>query len=275
MDDAGGYSAFMNRSLLFTLVCMACSSCAPAQQKEAPEPEPDPRVVKALEAASILPDPVALAFRSALMADPERFFRLLDEAELESAAAGDLLQLVDKNHALPSSFKPLDLVSLNDYELARTKDTLSLRKAIIDGVMEMDAAARADGITLTFASTFRSYETQLGLFDYWVQSHGLKEAERFSARAGQSQHQLGTVIDFHPIEEEIASLPQGLWLEQNAWRYGFSMSYPPGHEHITGYMWEPWHFRYITKAGASIERDYFGGIQQYFLEFLREYRLGT
>jgi len=81
-------------------------------------------------------------------------------------------------------------------------------------------------------------------------------------------------MDFGSIDDTFADTDAGRWLAQNAWRFGFSMSYPKDMESVTGYVWESWHFRYITKQGALLEKNYFGGIQQYLLQFIAAYRQG-
>jgi zinc D-Ala-D-Ala carboxypeptidase len=230
----------------------------------------DPRETAFMAAVGALPPEQALATSAAFAAEKERFFTLL--AEAESAEAGDLLQLVDKTHGLAADFEPADLVSLNDYKLQVSRNDLRLRKAIMDAVLAMDQAARADGVTLVFSSAYRSYTYQDGLFARYASQYGEAQADRFSARPGHSQHQLGTAIDFGSIDDSFAETTAGKWMADNAWRFGFSLSYPQGMEEVTGYIWESWHFRYITVPGARIEADFFGGIQQYFLEFLAGYR---
>jgi D-alanyl-D-alanine carboxypeptidase len=232
----------------------------------------DPRETAFMAAVGALPPEQALATMAAFAAEKERFFILLAEAAAESEEAGDLLQLVDKTHGLASDFEPADLVSLNDYKLQVSRNDLSLRKAIMDSVLAMDQAARAEGVTLVFSSAYRSYTYQDGLFARYAGQYGEAQADRFSARPGHSQHQLGTAIDFGSIDDSFAGTAAGKWMAENAWRFGFSLSYPQGMEELTGYIWESWHFRYITVPGARIEADFFGGIQQYFLEFLAEYR---
>ncbi|NLA46732.1 MAG: M15 family metallopeptidase, partial [Firmicutes bacterium] len=80
-------------------------------------------------------------------------------------------------------------------------------------------------------------------------------ANRFSARPGQSEHQLGTTVDFGGTSADwttgFANTKQGKWLLNNAHLYGFALSYPEGKESVTGYIYEPWHFRYIGVAVAK------------------------
>lgn len=180
-----------------------------------------------------------------------------------------LLVLVDKQHLLDDTYAPQDLQDLNQYRdhLVLNRDDLSLRAAILPDFFAMVAAARLDGVTLDISSSYRSYAYQENLFEYWVSELGLAEAERVSARAGSSQHQLGTTIDFGSVTVEFADTPGGRWLAEHAWRYGFSLSYPEGFEDLTGYSYEPWHFRYISRTAARMEREFFGGVQQRMLEF--------
>lgn len=253
---------------LFPIILMvACGG----KEAEAEASAPDPRLQLVADAlGSALPSRAATVF-AAVSAAPDRFFELLDAAVAESSAAGGLLVLVDKSHPLDTGYEPDDLVSLNDYPLRTTRRDLRLRAAVMADVLAMSEAAEADGVKLVFASTYRSYEYQDGLFKRYAGSYGEEEAARFSARPGTSQHQLGTAMDFDPIDDAFAETDAGRWMAGNARRFGFSLSFPQGMEAVTGYVWESWHFRYVTKAGAALELEFFGGVQQYMLEFLDAY----
>jgi hypothetical protein len=96
----------------------------------------------------------------------------------------------------------------------------------------MVEAARLDGVLLDISSTYRSYTYQENLFAYWVDQLGREEAERVSARAGTSQHQLGTTVDFGSVTTAFAAEPGGIWLSEHAHRFGFSLSYPDGYEAV-------------------------------------------
>ncbi|MFW6293790.1 MAG: M15 family metallopeptidase, partial [Spirochaetota bacterium] len=137
-----------------------------------------------------------------------------------------------------------------------------------EALLEMSADAADDGITLVVSSAYRSYDYQADVYARWVEQLGQEEADRVSARPGTSQHQLGTVVDFGCICDEFASQPAGRWLAEHARRYGFSLSYPAGYEEVTGYAYEPWHFRYVGRSAAELEHRYFAGVQQWMLEFL-------
>ncbi len=178
-----------------------------------------------------------------------------------------LLVLVDKKHDLPNDYIPPDLVSLKRYNITISKNYLKLRKIVIPDLLAMIKAARKDGIEIVLSSTYRSYTYQKRLYNYYVRTEGKEKADRESAHPGHSQHQLGTAIDFGSITDSFANTPQGRWLTANAWRYGFSLSYPKGQEKLTGYRYECWHYRYVGKSASRIIKEYFENSQQLFLEF--------
>lgn len=204
--------------------------------------------------------------RGMILARPQAFLDDVAEALREPP---ELLWLVDRQHPLPADYVPEDLVRLERYadRLTLNREDLSLRLILMPDLLAMAEAAAQAGIVLDLSSTYRSYRYQEWLFEYWVEQIGLERAERSSARPGTSQHQLGTAIDFGSITGPFAEHPAGKWLAANASAYGFSLSYPRGYEEITGYIFEPWHFRYISRAGTRLEKRYFGGIQQFLLEF--------
>ena len=169
---------------------------------------------------------------------------------------GDLLVLVNKTRALPSSYAPTDLV--NAMSVMPTRGTQRIRQSIVDPLTKMYTAMYAEGLRPVIVSAFRSYTEQQSTFAYWVGQYGEAQASLISARAGHSEHQLGTTIDFgspktgFTLEEDFADTPEGRWLATNAPKYGFIMSYPPGKTSVTGYAYEPWHFRYVGNEAVQI-----------------------
>ncbi len=182
-----------------------------------------------------------------------------------------LFILADKQHFLGADYKPGDIVPLTNYpELTLSRNNLSLRKILIPNLVAMVDDAQKQGLTLQVSSTYRGYSYQKKLFDREVELYGLETAERESARPGTSQHQLGTAIDFGTISDNYAFSPEGKWLFKNAWKYGFSLSYPDGYENVTGYRYECWHYRYIGPEAAKLQKDFFDNIQYYLLVFLND-----
>ncbi|TAJ20527.1 MAG: D-alanyl-D-alanine carboxypeptidase family protein [Dehalococcoidia bacterium] len=172
-------------------------------------------------------------------------------------ASVDLLVIVDKQRALPDGYVPPGLQPIPAAWHAEGESGQQLRGDVIEALRPMIAAAAADGVSLRVESAYRSYSEQARTFAYWVSVMGEAQARRESAVPGHSEHQLGATVDFSDASngwqllESFAVSPSGKWLAANAYRFGFAMSYPPGGEAITGYIYEPWHFRYIGVAAAQ------------------------
>ena len=192
-----------------------------------------------------------------------------DRDSLKVIADGNyLLALVTKETTLKSDYKPNDLRQIPSY--MNPSYTMYLRAEALEKLEQLWAAAGADGVNLLgIRSAYRSYSTQNSLFRDYAGRHGEEQANRFSARPGQSEHQLGTTVDFGgtavDFQAAYADTGQGRWLADNAHLYGFVMSYPAGKEHITGYIFEPWHYRYIG-VGNAMEWKQSGKTLKEFLE---------
>ena len=134
----------------------------------------------------------------------------------------------------------------------------------LEAFRRMSADAAADGISLYIASGYRSYYVQMRTYNYFVSNRGQKEADRVSARPGYSEHQTGLAFDVNSTSLLFRYTPQADWLDRNCSKYGFIIRYPENKESITGYIYEPWHIRYIgdraaeiTESGLTLE-EYFG-----------------
>jgi D-alanyl-D-alanine carboxypeptidase len=193
--------------------------------------------------------------------------------DLLSCLEGDpyLRWLVDKTHPLPNGYEPDDLVELTGGAYLINRTGLMLRPDAADALAAMAAAAQADGITLLVSSTYRSYDYQAEVYARTVRQDGQEEADRISAHPGYSQHQTGLAMDLGSIDDTFAQTPAGHWMLANAARFGWSLSFPPGYEAITGYVWESWHYRYVGPELAAFIDTYFDGIQQYALRFIHEW----
>ena len=122
---------------------------------------------------------------------------------------------------------------------------------------KMSAAAKEDGLSIYIVSGFRSYSYQKNLYNNYVKRDGVKEADTYSARAGHSEHQSGLAFDVNSVENSFAKTPEASWLADNCYKYGFILRYPKGKTNETGYIYEPWHFRYVGTELA--EKLYHGG----------------
>jgi zinc D-Ala-D-Ala carboxypeptidase len=181
----------------------------------------------------------------------------------EATRSGDdLLVLVNKEYKLPSSYAPFDLVSVcptvSNVRCVNNVNFL-VRNILIDDLKALVNAAVSDGIDLSIRSAYRSYNVQVTTYNHWLSVNGgnVGATDRISARAGHSQHQLGTTIDFSTSEINdglggtFAGTQASKWLADNAYKYGFVIGYPAGYESVTGYSYEAWHYRYIGREYAQ------------------------
>ncbi|MBP6855305.1 MAG: D-alanyl-D-alanine carboxypeptidase family protein [Candidatus Pacebacteria bacterium] len=172
----------------------------------------------------------------------------------------DLLYPINKVNEVSSDFIPDNLTVLPDY--VHPKGIICLKDFASESYIKMFDDAKKENITLGITSGFRKYEIQDYLFNLYTETMGLAEASRVSALPGHSEHQLGTTMDltgssigFASTSKLMSSNIEGNWLEENAHKYGFVMSYPEGKESITGYSYEPWHYRYVGVDVAEAVKD--------------------
>jgi D-alanyl-D-alanine carboxypeptidase len=186
-------------------------------------------------------------------------FASSSSAMSSGGTCNNLQVLVDKTYGLSENYVPSDLVSLADYAIPAGSPSVMGRKVMINDLQRLFVAVKKAGIhDLKAVSVYRSYKLQASVYNSYVQIYGVSATDKFSARPGHSQHQLGTAIDFSTTElglhymlsDVFAQTKAGQWLLANAYKYGFYLSYPQGQEKIIGYDYEPWHFRYIGVSNA-------------------------
>ncbi|MEI3604162.1 D-alanyl-D-alanine carboxypeptidase family protein [Pseudogracilibacillus sp. SE30717A] len=198
---------------------------------------------ESIEVASILEEP----------SHPDEFVEIVENPY-------DILVLVNKNYALPNDFEPQDLV-VPDVRFPFEEDDpkKQLRKEAATALENLFEKADQEGIELFAQSGFRSYDRQEAIFAANVERHGEEHANTYSARAGESEHQTGLVMDVtsqsaqFDLTTDFGKTPEGQWVKEHAHEYGFIIRYPEGKENITKYQYEPWHLRYVgEKAAAEI-----------------------
>lgn len=277
--------------LLMALVPFILMGCAPASGLES-SPESDllsrpdsaflhPDFELSLQSLSELLDQaqaedersILPGIRAAILEKPQAFLDLM--GRILAQDRGYFVR-ADKEVALGPDYEPDDILGLNPFRrfedgqpfLTLNRNDLSLRSVVLPDLFAMVQAARQDGVVLDISSSYRSYQYQVGLFQRWVNELGLEEAERVSARPGSSQHQLGTTLDFGSVSLEFEGARSGRWMREHASRFGFSLSYPSGMEWLTGYDYEPWHFRWLGRDALRLQDEFFQGSQFRTLLFL-------
>lgn len=180
--------------------------------------------------------------------------------------------LVNKYHQLPRDFEPEDLELI---QAEFSEEELVLRHKARIAFEAMCMIADTEDIHLKAISTYRSYNyqekvylskkpTEISIEDY------RQERDKVSARPGHSEHQTGLAVDINDLEETFELTPEGKWLAKHSYRFGFILRYPKGTERITGYSYEPWHFRYV---GLDLAKEVFDSGLTYD-EFYCRYHLG-
>lgn len=171
--------------------------------------------------------------------------------------------LINKEHFLDESYVPRDLIQMdvnenNFHNYVDPSLCPMVSASIIPAFLAMQESAKEVGYSIIVDSGYRSYEYQKQVWDNNVANKGLEEAKRSVALPGSSEHQSGLAIDIGffrngvYIDSVEENDPEAKWLAENAYRFGFILRYPKDKESITGYKFEPWHFRYVGIPLAKI-----------------------
>lgn len=220
------------------------------------------------------------AFTKERSITPEEGLPLQDDKKIDDdtvtiANPYEILALVNKQNALPQDYEPTDLVTPNvRFPFVEDLPKKKMRKIAADALEKMFAAADLEGLDLFAQSGYRSYERQVSLFAVYVTKYGEKEANNFSARPGESEHQSGLTMDVtsphvnYDLVIEFGETEEGKWLQEHAAEYGFIIRYPKGKEEITQYQYEPWHLRYVGIRAAKEIMDRGITLEEYLEEIL-------
>ena len=163
-----------------------------------------------------------------------------------------LLILVNKNNKLPKDYIPSELILLNNKYSIENK---YLQKEVAINFEKLSEDASKLGYKIIATSAYRDYEYQEILYNYYVETKGLEYADNCSARPGHSEHQTGLAVDVMGSNNDYNKFEESnefKWMENNAHKYGFILRYPKNKTHITGFKYEPWHYRYVGKKVATI-----------------------
>lgn len=166
----------------------------------------------------------------------------------------ELLAKYSKVFFLSDTYAPVRLVAIPPAYEYNEKNSLQLIPEVLPYLEKMIDAAKADGVTLYIESAYRSFNTQSALKGQYAVTYGAGTANSFSADQGYSEHQLGTAVDLITTGtggglEGFDRTPAYPWLEKNAYRYGFALSYPKNNGY---YVFEPWHWRFV---GVKLATD--------------------
>ena len=176
--------------------------------------------------------------------------------------------LVNRYFYLSKDYIPQNLVKVENVNYVRREnETMKIEKIVLENYKEMEIFLKQKNIDLLLFSAFRSYEKQISLWNNNQQPNNL-----FLAKPGFSEHQTGLVVDIGTKDSGLTVHFENTMafriLKDHAHQFGFILRYPKGKEHITGYAYEPWHFRYVGKEIASIIYENDLTLEEYFYYYL-------
>jgi len=215
------------------------------EPEEIPVEQPDP-----------VEEPEEIPSESEENPDAEESLEIEEVVTVGNPGAIDVL--VNRVNNLPSDYVPEDLTEITELPTVLLNPEVNqLREAAYEALKNLFAAAKEEGYDLYARSGYRSYNTQSSLYSSYVANHGQAAADTFSAKPGQSEHQTGLSMDItceamnFALDDTFGETAEGKWVSENAHNYGFIVRYPKGKEDITGYMYEPWHIRYLGVEMAT------------------------
>lgn len=244
-DTSGTYESLCESSYIEETSSQSLDSTETAgtTEQESIQTEPEggqPALSVTVPETNVAPSPVIMS------GETSKGFRL---EEIDGLTYVDGLLIVNKTYSLPESYNPGGL----------TPETYGAFAA-----MQADAAAQ--GIYLRCISGFRSFADQRYIYNSYVARDGAEAADTYSARPGHSEHQSGMAIDVNSLYFSFADTAEGKWLAENCVRYGFIIRYPKDKTDVTGYVYEPWHIRYVGReraeaiAGSGLTLEEYYGI---------------
>ena len=175
-----------------------------------------------------------------------------------------LMVLVNKLNRLQSNYVPHDLEQIS---LNYATNNKFLRKEAKENFEKLSSDAKKIGYSIIAVSAYRDYDYQENLFNNYVKEKGENYALKCSAKAGHSEHQTGLSVDVMGSNNDYDQFEKSKefdWMKNNSYKYGFILRYPKGKEYITGFKYEPWHYRYVGIELASTIFEKKMTLEEYF-----------
>lgn len=191
------------------------------------------------------------------------FYENTEDSDLTKGS----LIIANKHYTL-GTYEPTDLVTINAKYGVQGKVSNTAYQPFI----KMYEAANKEGLRLYIRSPYRSYNTQVTLYNNYVKRDGKAAADTYSARAGFSDHQTGLTLDItSPTSnfDTFESTKEYNWMQEHAHEYGFIMRYPKGKQDITGYIFESWHYRYVGVEAATYIHEHNITFDEYYAYFVK------
>ncbi len=178
-----------------------------------------------------------------------------------------LLQKYSKVYFLNENYIPAKLSYINTEYVINPDRALQLHTDVLPYLQKLMEQSKSDGMNLKVLSAYRSFGEQAQLKSSYKIRYGTTAANSFSADQGYSEHQLGTTLDFTTVKngdilDRFSTSPEDKWMLDNAYKFGFILSYPPNNKF---YQSEPWHWRFVgVELATKLHNDgkYFYDLDQ-------------
>jgi D-alanyl-D-alanine carboxypeptidase len=162
------------------------------------------------------------------------------------ASVNDII-IVNKTYSISSTYKPNSPYKA----ISGGYCTDCIEDYVMKAFLKMQEDAKKLGLSLRIGSGYRSYQTQVTLYNNYVNQDGKEAADTYSARAGYSEHQTGLCFDLNSDNDTFTNTKEGKWVNENAYKYGLVIRFPKGKDEYTGYEYESWHLRYVGEELAK------------------------
>ncbi len=178
--------------------------------------------------------------------------------------------LVNKYNYLEEDYVPSNLETIDSKYSLGEKKLVNLARISFEFLAKR---AKEEGYNIRAVSTYRSYSYQTNLYNNYVDKDGVSLADQYSARPGFSEHQTGLAVDVDNISKDFnnfESTEEFKWMQDNSYKYGFILRYPKDKEYITGYTYEPWHYRYVGVQIASLIHKENITYEEYYVKYINK-----
>ena len=173
-----------------------------------------------------------------------------------------ITMLVNKYHYVDKDYVPSNLIKVNG---------LMINKEAYEAYLKLKNDINKDNLNIRIISAYRSYGYQEILYNNYLKNEKKEIVDTYSARPGYSEHHTGLAIDVDNEKLDFNKFyltEEFIWMNNNAYKYGFILRYPKDKENITGYTYEPWHYRYVGKKIAEYIKKHNSTYEEYYYEFL-------
>lgn len=182
------------------------------------------------------------------------------------------LMIVNKFYNLEDGYSYGELVKM-DSKYSNRSDSL-LNSTAYEAFKKLVDDAEKEGYHIRNNSSYRSYSYQNNLYNNYKKNNGKEWADKWSARPGYSEHQTGLALDVGVRSDlslgKFGNSKEFVWMKDNCYKYGFILRYPEGKEYITGYGYEPWHYRYVGIDAASYIYEHNITFEEYYAYFIEK-----